>query len=203
MTCPFLHDVVEVGVQLLHHARDLRADVDGRHRLERAGRRHHVDDVAAGDLQGRHCRLGPACRACSSAAPPPTNRQDDENRDQLFHDRVAVLRVLREPRTQSFPAFFENRVDRRHEHQRDQRRGRQPADDHARERRLQLRALADGRAPSARGRGWSSASSSRSGGGACVRLSPPLRAAACRRAGAGCWCSRRAGSHYLRRCRPT
>ena len=40
-------------------------------------------------------------------------------------------------------AFLEDRVDRRHEDQRDERRGGQAADDDARQRRLQLGALAD------------------------------------------------------------
>ena len=70
---------------------------------------------------------------------------------------------------QSRPALFEQRVDRRHEHQRDERRGQQPADDDARQRRLQLAAFADARAPSARGRASSPATSSESAAAACVR----------------------------------
>ena len=61
MTCPFLHDVVEVGVQLLDDAADLRADLDGGHGLERAGRGHDVDDVPAGDLR-------PSCTSGSLTA---------------------------------------------------------------------------------------------------------------------------------------
>ena len=66
MTCPFLHDVVEVGVQLLDDAADLRADLDGRHGLERPGRRHDLDDVPAGDGRRLHLGfLGP-CGSCNT-----------------------------------------------------------------------------------------------------------------------------------------
>ena len=41
------------------------------------------------------------------------------------------------------PAFFEQRVDGRHEHERDERRRQQAADDDARERRLELAAVAE------------------------------------------------------------
>ncbi len=44
---------------------------------------------------------------------------------------------------ESADAFLEQRVDRRHEHERDQQRGRQTADDDARQRHLQLAAFAD------------------------------------------------------------
>src|SRR6188474_397461 len=51
-----------------------------------------------------------------------------------------LLGVLR---PQAFPAFLEERIDGRHEHQRDHRRRDEPADDDARQRRLQLSAFAD------------------------------------------------------------
>ncbi len=94
MTCPLLHDRVEVGVEFLHDARDLGADIDGRHRLERAGRLHALDHVAARHRHGRHRRFGPGAILVVGPATRAGRREDDYKDDQLFHDVESPSRGL-------------------------------------------------------------------------------------------------------------
>src|SRR5262245_37611775 len=62
-----------------------------------------------------------------------------------FHRRrrCSMNRRVDRRAPQAFPSFFEQRVNSRHEHERDEQRGGEAADDDARERHLQLAPFTD------------------------------------------------------------
>ena len=89
---PLLHDRVEVGVEILNDAADLRAHLDGRHGLERAGRGHDVDDVAAGDWRRAHLGLrGCAAHVVRADANADRYEHDDNRQKFLLHVSLSVL----------------------------------------------------------------------------------------------------------------
>ena len=67
-------DRVEVGVQRLDRPRDLRADLDRGHRLQRPGRPHHVQHVAAADGSGDVLHV----RGAAAQHQPRDDGQDDD-----------------------------------------------------------------------------------------------------------------------------
>ncbi len=116
-----LHEVVEVGVEVLDDAADLRAHLHGRDGFERARCLDGLDHVAAGNLRRPHLGFLGVLAHVIPAAGAADDREQDDDRYELFHVCVWSLRVLGQPRAQSFPAFFENRVHRGHEDERDER----------------------------------------------------------------------------------
>ena len=79
-------DRIEVGVKRLDAARDLAADLDGRHRLERSCRRNPVDDRAAGDHVCRYDGARVATAGVERAHGDGCRREEPaENRESAFH----------------------------------------------------------------------------------------------------------------------
>ena len=80
-----------VLAQFLDDAAHLRTDLDGRHRVERAGGADHFGDVAAADLRGRHLRFGAGAGVVVRPDAAGNRRDDYEGDDRLFHSSLRLV----------------------------------------------------------------------------------------------------------------